>query len=340
MVKDSKLYKILIVEDNPGDFILIEDYLHETMIKPELIHVSNFSEVKTLMHTQQSCADVILLDLSLPDKFGENLITEMIMLCDEIPVIVLTGYSDFSFSIKSLNLGAADYLLKDELSASTLYKSIVYTIERKRFLSDLEASEKRYSDLFHLSPTPMWFYDTDTLSFLDVNQAAIDHYGYSKEEFLAMTIRDIRPASDIAKLEAAIADRNTHLKFQNIFRHTKKNGEIIHVDIYGASVDYDDRKARVIAANDITERMNYIAAIEKQNEKLREIAWQQSHIARAPLARLMGLTALLMEDMVTDEDGRKALQGVLNSAKELDDIIKDIAAKSAAIKIGAPKREI
>lgn len=334
MLKDPKPYHILVVEDNPGDFILIEDYLHELMVKPELTHVSNFSEVKKLVQQDHPKADVVLLDLSLPDKHGEVLITEMIVLCEETPVIVLTGYSDFSFSIKSLNLGAADYLLKDELTALTLYKSIVYNIERKRFLSELEASEKKYSDLFHLSPTPMWFYEADTLKFLDVNAAAIQHYGYSREEFLAMTIRDIRPSEDLPKLEAALNHREKNTKLQNIFRHTKKNGEVIHVDVYGAAVEFGDKKARVILANDITERINYISAIEKQNEKLREIAWQQSHIARAPLARLMGLTALLKDELVADEDGKKALKGVLDSAAELDTIIRDIAAKSAAIKIG------
>ncbi|QOJ28631.1 MAG: PAS domain S-box protein [Ignavibacteriales bacterium] len=340
MIKDPKKYNILIVEDNPGDYVLIEDYLHELMMKPELIHVSNFSEVKKLTSEEKPRVDVVLLDLTLPDKHGENLITEMLALCGDAPVIVLTGYSDFSFSIKSLNLGAADYLLKDELSASTLYKSIVYTIERKRFLIDLEASEKKYRDLFHLSPTPMWFYDIVTLRFLDVNQAAVQHYGYSREEFLSMTIKDIRPPADVAKLEAVLSDRSVKITYQNIFRHTKKNGEIIHVDIYGAAVEFGDTHARVIAANDITDRINYISAIEKQNEKLREIAWQQSHIARAPLARLMALTALLREEFVSDEDGKMVLQGVLNSAFELDDIIKDIAAKSAAINIERPENEV
>lgn len=69
----------------------------------------------------------------------------------------------------------------------------------------LTASEKKYSELFHLSPLPMWVYDTESLEFIDVNDAAVKHYGYSHTEFLAMTILDIRPAEDIAILEKSRA---------------------------------------------------------------------------------------------------------------------------------------
>lgn len=71
----------------------------------------------------------------------------------------------------------------------------------KNVLAVLRQEKQKYNDLFNLSPVPQWVYDTETLNFLDVNQAAITHYGYSREEFLAMTIRDIRPEEDITALE-------------------------------------------------------------------------------------------------------------------------------------------
>jgi len=69
------------------------------------------------------------------------------------------------------------------LNSHVLYKSITYAIERRKVISELEESKRRYSNLFHLSPQPMWLYDTETYEFLQVNVAAIEHYGYSEDEF-------------------------------------------------------------------------------------------------------------------------------------------------------------
>ena len=152
MIKDKKTYNIIIVEDNPGDFLLISDYLEEQISNPKIFHTVNFKETKQILEANENLFDVVLLDLSLPDKSGELLVEEIIFLCVNIPVIILTGYTDIDFSINSISKGIADYLLKDELNADSLYKSIIYCIERLKKNNELTESEKRYSDLFHLSP--------------------------------------------------------------------------------------------------------------------------------------------------------------------------------------------
>src|SRR5690606_35301680 len=146
-------------------------------------------------------------DLSLPDANGEILISNIISLAHDIPVIVLTGFGNKEFGFKSLSYGVSDYLLKDELTASQLSKSIIYSIERQKFSRRLNESEEKYKKLFQLSPVPMWIYDWESLQFLYVNDAAIHHYGYSKAEFLSKTIREIRPAEDLPKLYDAISER-------------------------------------------------------------------------------------------------------------------------------------
>ena len=190
----------------------------------------------------------------------------------------------------------------------------------------LKESEQRYSDLFHLSPQPMWVYEVSTLKFLDVNQAAISHYGYSYEEFLNMTLRDIRPESEIPKLEAALAvikDKDEHYTHGE-YLHKKRNGEEIIVDIQSNIVLYKGRKAEVVLATDITDRYNYIQAIKAQNEKLKKIAWTQSHLVRAPLARIMGLAELLKDPDSPIPEKQTLLDHLVNSASELDEIIKKI----------------
>lgn len=222
---DKKKYNILVVEDNLGDFVLIEDYIKEQIIAPNVIHVKNFKEAKQLTLNNELKFDIILLDLSLPDASGEQLIIEIVSLKLDCPIIALTGYTDIEFSIKSMSLGIADYLLKEDINATTLYKSIVYNIERAKTNFKLFESEKRYSDLFQLSPQPMWVFDLESLRFLDVNQVAVDHYGYSKEEFLNKTIRDIRPPEDIYIVDEAvnkIKDEPEGGITIGTYRHTKK----------------------------------------------------------------------------------------------------------------------
>ncbi|MEO6684530.1 MAG: PAS domain S-box protein [Dyadobacter sp.] len=333
MEKDKNSYKILVIEDNPGDFALIEDFLDEQMFSPEIFQAKNFREGRTLLVEEKLAVNVILLDLSLPDKSGENLIMEIVALSAGIPIIVLTGYPDISFSVKSLSLGVSDYLLKDELSASILYKSILYSIERKKKSAELEESEKRYSDLFQLSPQPMWVYDLETLQFLNVNDAAIRHYGYSLEEFLDMTIRDIRPVEELPKLEETLylTRKKSTLHYNGISRHRKKNGEIIQAEIQSNGIFINGRKARVVLINDITERLRYIEAIERQNQKLQEISYLQSHVVRAPVARLMGIVDLMKNYQNSEFEKKELLDHMLISANELDGIIRDIADKTRHI---------
>jgi PAS domain S-box-containing protein len=271
MRKDKKKYEILVIEDNPGDFILIEDYLREQVVSPQITHVQKFSEAKSLLNSYKTNYDVILLDLSLPDKSGETLITEIKSLCSGCPVIVLTGYEDIEFSIKSLSLGVADYLVKDDINASSLYKSIIYNIERKKTNIKLEESEKRYSNLFHLSPQPMWVYEPETLRFVQVNKAAMEHYGYSEEEFFNMTIMDIMLEEDVMKVKESLKkDKKKETNFDGRFRHYRKSKETIEVEIFSNPIMINDKVYCSVIAIDVTEKVlfehNLTRAIIKTQE--------------------------------------------------------------------------
>lgn len=137
----DQLYEVLVVEDNPGDFLLVEEMIAEQMTA--VVHrAKTFSEARLLIEAGNSY-NVVLVDLTLPDNTGEELIRDMVQLCRDTPVIVLTGITDFDFGIRSLAMGVSDYLLKDELTGTALYKSMAYSTERKKVISALEASENR-----------------------------------------------------------------------------------------------------------------------------------------------------------------------------------------------------
>ncbi len=194
----------------------------------------------------------------------------------------------------------------------------------------IKESEKRYSDIFHLSPLPMWVIDVETLKFVDVNNAALEQYGYTLEEFLTMDIGNIRPKYDRGKVYELVKKNKDIDEFEyvGVWTHIRKNGEHIKADIRSKGIIYKNRKARLILASDVTERMKHLEALELQNSKLKEIAWLQSHVVRAPLARIMGLVDIILDSSSDIQTRDKALAYFKTSANELDDIIKDIVKNS------------
>ena len=325
MLIHDKAYRILIVEDNPGDALLIEDLLFEKIKSLRTTISTSFKDAKSVLSGAESEFDAILLDLSLPDKAGSDLIVETIRICKDIPVIILTGYADVEFGVKSLSLGVSDYLLKDELTADNLNKSILYSFERKKNIKLLKESERRYSDLFHLSPLPMWVYDWETSEFLDVNEAAVKHYGYSFDEFLSLTIRDIRPAEEVLLLGPFVEKDFKNSSHKGVYEFKKKNGELINVDIHSSSLLFNEKIANIITATDITESVKHIKTIENQNKKFLEIAWIQSHVVRAPLARMLGLVTLIKDKLIDGDELEEVLDYIVLSANELDVTIRDIS---------------
>jgi diguanylate cyclase (GGDEF)-like protein/PAS domain S-box-containing protein len=128
-------------------------------------------------------------------------------------------------------------------------------VEKRIVAEDaLRRSELQYRLLFNASPIPMWLFDRNSLRFLAVNEAAIRHYGYSEREFLSMTIRDIRPKEDIPNLLQCTATRTSGLQTPSVWRHLRKDGVLIDVEIVAHDVDFHGIDAEVVAAHDVSER--------------------------------------------------------------------------------------
>jgi len=333
-MKDNLPLSILIIEDNLGDFVLLEDHLLEKFDTIRIFQEESFDAAILKLESAKK-VDIILLDLMLPFLQGEALVEKIQQYSGDIPIIILTGYTDIDLARKILSMGISDFLIKDEINPEILYKSIIYSLERKSYIRGLNKTKKTYQDLFNLSPQPMWLYDTSSLSFLDVNYAAIVKYGYSLEEFKNMTLKDIRPKDQIHYLEDNVTNRafNGSYGFAGVFVHSIKSGENINVEVYSSDIEYNDKMVRLVLTNDVTEKLNYINKIEAQNVKLKDIAWTQSHVVRAPLSRILGIINLMEVESFASEDLPFLMHQLKSSANEMDLIIRNIVDQSQLLNI-------
>jgi len=129
--------------------------------------------------------------------------------------------------------------------------------DRSRFERELAEREQRYRLLFEVTPLPAWVYDVQTFRFLAVNPAAVTHYGYSAEQFLRMTILDIRPQEDVDRVKLQVLARRRGFETQSRgwgYRHRKANGAVIDVDVISHAFDFEGRPARVVVINDVTDQ--------------------------------------------------------------------------------------
>ncbi|MEX2285082.1 MAG: PAS domain S-box protein [Gemmatimonadota bacterium] len=135
----------------------------------------------------------------------------------------------------------------------------------------IEEQAAQYHMLFKSNPSPMWVFDRASLRFLAVNHAAIHHYGYSREEFLNLTLKDIRPPEEVARLLEDVAQSHTGLDIGGVWSHRKKDGSIMSVEITSHEVMFDQHDAVMVLVHDVTERQRAEEALRTAHESLRTI---------------------------------------------------------------------
>lgn len=190
------------------------------------------------------------------------------------------SFSDFVF-LRYNKAGELRYLsvsgepLFDEKGSFIGYHGVGKDItERARDQKALEDSERRYRTLFDVHPQPMWVVDANTFAFLAVNGAAIRLYGYSKDEFLAMTADQIRPEEDVDDLRRAFADWSNNYS-QRIWRHKKKSGEVIPVKVTSFNLEFAGRRARLGVIEDLTERLLAEERAKQSEQRYRALLEQR-----------------------------------------------------------------
>jgi two-component system cell cycle sensor histidine kinase/response regulator CckA len=130
-------------------------------------------------------------------------------------------------------------------------------------------AEREFRTLFAANPLPMWIYHLTTLQFLEVNDAAVQRYGYDRDEFLAMTIRDIRPSDDVDQLVTHISQPRDPWQSAGHWRHRLKSGQVIDVEITSHTITFAEQPAALVVAQDITERKRAAETLRAAEERTR-----------------------------------------------------------------------
>ena len=252
-------FNILVVEDNAGDYILVKEYLEEILTQSTIFHAETLANAADII--DKTKIDVVLLDLTLPDGIGKDSFMEIYSKAPQIPIIVLTGFGDTDMALETLKLGAQDYIVKDDSSPTVLAKSIQYGIERSKIFDQLKRSEEQYKYLFQRNPLPMFALKKGTFQFLMANQAAVKHYGYTEDEFLQMTFKNLGLKNETTQNEELTFSTNESGNAD--IKHVKKDGTIIDVELGIHDILLQGEDERLIVIHDVTER-------NRAKEQLRE----------------------------------------------------------------------
>jgi PAS domain S-box-containing protein len=208
--------------------------------------------------------------------------------------------------------------------------------ERKRTEQTLRETEERYRLLFDSNPLPMWVYDRDTLGFLAVNDAAVSQYGYSRNEFLSMTIKDIRAREDVADLLANISDERG-FNSAGTWKHKRKSGSSIDVEIISHPLTLSGRNAKLVLANDVTERKKAEEALRDTEDQLRQaqklegvgrLAGGIAHDFNNLLTVINGFSALAMRDLKPEDPLFGNLEEIKKAGERATSLTRQLLAFS------------
>ena len=205
----------------------------------------------------------------------------------------------------------------------------------ERNSTELRASEQRYRALFNLSPLPMWITDFEDLRFLAVNDAAVRHYGWSREEFLRMTLRDVRPPSELVRFERSLGTVDEHELYTGLWRHHTRNGPEIDVEVTVRAIEFEGRGARLSVNHDVTNRLAAERALDVSREQLRQAQKMEAigrfaggiaHDFNNILTGILGYCDLALDDIGEMGGARPEIVEIRRAAERAASLTQQILA--------------
>ncbi|MEO8608405.1 MAG: PAS domain S-box protein [Chloroflexota bacterium] len=267
----SKPLHVLIAEDSEDDALLLLRELRRSGYEIDYERVDTAPAMKNALDTHTW--DIVISDYAMPQFSAPQALALVNERGLDLPFLIVSGTIGEENAVAALLAGARDFISKDNMARlipaiERELREAAIRREKRSSESALQESERRYRLLFDSNPLPLWVYDRETLAFLTVNDAAVYHYGYSRDEFLSMTIKDIRPPEDVEALLTDLVKSGTTISDIGVWQHRKKDGALIDVEITGHDLQFGSRPARLILAHDITARKQAEENLRRYNQRL------------------------------------------------------------------------
>jgi len=198
-----------------------------------------------------------------------------------------------------------------------------------RAYDEVRASESRYRLLFEHNPQPMWVYDETTLRVLAANPAALAFYGYSIDEFLSMTIAELRPVEDRGNFRLHPAPASGP-HYAGVRRHSTKSGRIVFVEIRSHGIQFDGRKARLAQATDVTDRQLLAEQLHKVQrlEAVGQLAGGIAHDFNNLLTVINGYSSLLLARLSEDAEFYSEIAQIREAGQRAANLTQQLLAFS------------
>jgi two-component system cell cycle sensor histidine kinase/response regulator CckA len=327
---EQKLH-ILILEDDKNDVELIRAILNTDGLTSQLTHVDNAKDFSAAL--SQKKIDLILSDYQLPSFNGLDALAIRNQSCPNIPFIFVSGRMGEEFAIETLRKGATDYVLKDSLSRvppviKRALKDKNIAFENERHQEALRISEGKYRSLFEQSRDAIYITDAEG-KFIDINQSALELFGYSKDEMMMMNVMDIHDIPTEAAILKSPTDQQNSLRDQEKILK-RKDGSKLDC-LITSTIRWSDDK-RIIGyqgiIHNITERKDIEKAMfdAQKLESLGVLAGGIAHDFNNLLAVIQGNAELAAKAIAPSSPGSKFLEQIDKASQRSADLCKQLLA--------------
>ena len=330
--------RVLLVEDSASDAKLLVHELRRSIESVEFERVEDAAAMRAALRALTW--DAVISDWSMPTFSGLSALAIVGELNLDLPFIIVSGTIGEEVAVAAMHAGAHDYLIKGNL------KRLVPALERELRDAKVRAARRsaevelvkaaqRYRALFDNSPLPTWVCDPASHSLLAVNEAAVRHYGYTREEFAHLTLADLEIEEPLPEIGGPEAIGNEGV--EKTLRHRKRDGSIIWVELTTHDLELEERKARLYVVHDVTQRKEAEAQLRKTEDQLRQaqkmeaigsLAGGIAHDFNNLLSVILGYTGMVIEEMKPGEPLRADIEEVQYAGQRAATLTRQLLAFS------------